>query len=209
MIEHLIQTDAAINPGNSGGPLIDSAGRMIGINTAIYSPSGSSAGIGFAVPVDTVNRVVPQLIASGRYARPSLGIAADDDLSRRILGELGLSGILVLKVEPGSPAAKAGLRAVRVARNGDLILGDAILAVDGTAVDGLNALIAALEGHAVGDRVVLTIHRNGSEVQVQVQLGPAPRATDAGGGRAGALRAAHPGRAQGRSGPASDGDPLV
>jgi S1-C subfamily serine protease len=177
VIEQLIQTDAAINPGNSGGPLIDSAGRMIGINTAIFSPSGSSAGIGFAVPVDTVNRIVPQLIAYGRYMRPTLGIAADDDLSKRVLGEVGLSGILVLKVEQGSPAAKAGLQPVRVARNGDLILGDVILALDGSPVASLNALITLLEGHAVGDRVVLTVHRNGSEVQVPVQLGLGPRAT--------------------------------
>jgi S1-C subfamily serine protease len=180
VIEHLIQTDAAINPGNSGGPLIDSAGRLIGINTAIFSPSGSSAGIGFAVPVDTVNRIVPQLIAYGRYVRPSLGIAADDDVSERVLGEVGLSGILVLKVEQGSPAAKAGLQAARVARNGDLILGDVIRAVDGKAVDSVNALIALLEGYSVGDRVVLTIHRNGSEVPVSVQLGPGPRATGVG-----------------------------
>lgn len=180
LIEHLIQTDAAINPGNSGGPLIDSAGRLIGINTAIFSPSGSSAGIGFAVPVDTVNRIVPLLIAYGRYVRPSLGIAADDDVSERVLGEVGLSGILVLKVEQGSPAAKAGLQPARVARNGDLILGDVIRAVDGKAVDSVTALIALLEGYAVGDRVVLTIHRNGSEVPVSVQLGPGPRATGVG-----------------------------
>jgi S1-C subfamily serine protease len=184
-IDHLIQTDAAINPGNSGGPLIDSAGRLIGINTAIFSPSGSSTGIGFAVPVDTANRIVPQLIAHGRYVRPSLGIAADDDLSERVLDEVGLSGILVLKVEEGSPAAKAGLQPARVARNGDLILGDVILAVEGNAVDGLNALIAQLERHAIGDRVVLTVYRNGAEVQVPVQLGPGPRATDVGGGRGG------------------------
>ena len=183
MIEHLIQTDAAINPGNSGGPLIDSAGRMIGINTAIFSPSGSSAGIGFAVPVDTVNRIVPQLIAYGRYVRPSLGIAADDDLSKRILGEVGLSGILVLKVEQGGAAAKAGLQPARLARNGDLVLGDVILAVDGRAVDSLNALIAVLDAHVIGDRVVLTLYRKGSEVQVPVQLGPAPRTTDLGEGR--------------------------
>jgi len=183
MIEHLIQTDAAINPGNSGGPLIDSAGRMIGINTAIYSPSGSSAGIGFAVPVDTVNRIVPQLIAYGRYVRPSLGIAADDDLSRRVLGELGRSGILVLKVEQGSPAAKAGIQPTRLDRKGDLILGDVILAVDGAAVDSVNALMTVLEGHAVGDQVVVTLYRNGSEIQVPVQLGPAQRATTTGDGR--------------------------
>ncbi len=184
-IEHLIQTDAAINPGNSGGPLIDSAGRLIGINTAIFSPSGSSAGIGFAVPVDTVNRIVPQLIAYGRYVRPSLGIAADDDLSKHVLGEVGLTGILVLKVEQGSSAAKAGLQPARLTRNGDLVLGDVILAVDGKAVDSLNALITVLEGHSVGDRVLLTVRRQGSDVQVPVQLGPGPRAADVVDGRGG------------------------
>jgi S1-C subfamily serine protease len=190
MIEQLIQTDAAINPGNSGGPLIDSAGRLIGINTAIFSPSGSSAGIGFAVPVDTVNRIVPQLIAHGRYVRPSLGIAADDDLSERILHEVGLAGILVLKVEQGSPAAKAGLQPARVARNGDLVLGDVIQAVDGKPVARINALIALLEGRAVGDQVVLTIHRNGAQVQIPVRLGPGPRTGGIGAGSGGFLQAA-------------------
>jgi S1-C subfamily serine protease len=172
VIEHLIQTDAAINPGNSGGPLIDSAGRLIGINTAIYSPSGSSAGIGFAVPVDTVNRIVPQLIAFGRYVRPSLGFTADDDLSKSILGELGMAGILILKVEQDGPAAKAGLRPARLARNGDLVLGDVIQAMDGQPVDSVAALAGLLDRHAVGDRVVLTVNRNGSITQVPVQLGP-------------------------------------
>jgi S1-C subfamily serine protease len=189
-IEQLIQTDAAINPGNSGGPLIDSAGRLIGINTAIFSPSGSSAGIGFAVPVDTVNRIVPQLIASGRYIRPSLGIVADDDLSERVLEEAGLSGVLVLKVEAGSPAAKAGIQATRAARNGDLILGDVIVAVDGKPVNSIGKLITVLEGYTIGDRVVLTVHRSGSEVQVQVQLGPGPRATGPGARRGGLPQAA-------------------
>jgi len=189
-IEHLIQTDAAINPGNSGGPLIDSAGRLIGINTAIFSPSGSSAGIGFAVPVDTVNRIVPQLIASGRYIRPSLGIVADDDLSERVLEEAGLSGVLVLKVEAGSPAAKAGIQSTRAARNGDLILGDVIVAVDGKPVTSIGKLITVLEGYTIGDRVVLTVHRNGGEIQVQVQLGPGPRATGPGARRGGLPQAA-------------------
>ena len=103
-IEHLIQTDAAINPGNSGGPLLDSAGRLIGINTALYSPSGAYAGIGFAVPVDTVNRVVPQLIARGEYLRPSLGVGVDADINRALTKELGVEGVLLLNVEPGSAA---------------------------------------------------------------------------------------------------------
>jgi S1-C subfamily serine protease len=98
-IDHLIQTDAAINPGNSGGPLLDSAGRLIGINTAIFSPSGAYAGIGFAVPVDTVNRVVPQLIAEGRYVRPTLGVSVDEDVNRAIARRLDIEGVAVLRVE--------------------------------------------------------------------------------------------------------------
>ncbi len=113
-IDHLIQTDAAINPGNSGGPLLDSAGRLIGINTAIYSPSGASAGIGFAVPVDTVNRVVPQLIRSGRYVRPALGIEVDTALNQRLAELRGEPGVIILRVAPGSAADAAGLKGARL-----------------------------------------------------------------------------------------------
>src|SRR5690606_15054965 len=108
-IRHLIQTDAAINPGNSGGPLLDSAGRLIGINTAIYSPSGASAGISFAVPVDTVMRVVPQLIANGRYAQPVLGVESDEELNERLKRLSGINGVFVLGINPGSAAERAGL----------------------------------------------------------------------------------------------------
>ena len=104
----LIQTDAAINPGNSGGPLLDSSGRLIGINTAIFSPSGAYAGVGFAVPVDTVNRVVPQLVAKGKYTRPVLGISTDEQVNQLLGKQLGVKGVAVLEVEPGSPAAAAG-----------------------------------------------------------------------------------------------------
>jgi S1-C subfamily serine protease len=109
-IDHLIQTDAAINPGNSGGPLLDSAGRLIGINTAIYSPSGASAGIGFAVPVDTVMRVVPQLIKTGKYIRPALGIEVDEQLNQRLLALTGSKGVFVLRVTPGSAAHRPASR---------------------------------------------------------------------------------------------------
>ncbi len=109
-IENMIQTDAAINPGNSGGPLLDSAGRLIGVNTAIYSPSGSSAGVGFAIPADTVNRVVPQLIKNGKIYRPSLGAEIDDQFSRTVTQRLGVEGALIFRVQPNSPAAQAGLR---------------------------------------------------------------------------------------------------
>ena len=170
-IRHLIQTDAAINPGNSGGPLLDSAGRLIGVNTAIFSPSGSFSGIGFAVPVDTVNRVVPQLIASGRYVRPRIGIYGDDDVSRPILAELGLGGVLILRVEPESPAAVAGLVETRVTNAGDIIPGDVIQAVDGRSVSAMTDLIEVLENYRIGDQVELDLVRRGESIRVAVILG--------------------------------------
>lgn len=170
-IEHLIQTDAAINPGNSGGPLLDSAGRLIGINTAIYSPSGAYAGIGFAVPVDTVNRVVPQLLAEGRYVRPSLGISVDDDVNRAIARQLGVEGIAVLRVESGSGADTAGLRPFSIDSDGDVVPGDIVVAVDGKAVDDVSALLSTLDDYNIGDAVLLTVNRGGSEVSVRVVLG--------------------------------------
>ncbi len=169
-IEHLIQTDAAINPGNSGGPLLDSAGRLIGINTAIVSPSGAYAGIGFAVPVDTVNRVVPQLIAKGRYTRPSLGISVDVDMNRVITKQLGISGVLVLRVSRDSGAERAGLRGTRVDGRGDVIPGDVILAVDETPVTSVSELLSVLEGYRVGDTVALRIWRSGKEQRLNVVL---------------------------------------
>ncbi|MGB5493614.1 MAG: trypsin-like peptidase domain-containing protein [Sedimenticolaceae bacterium] len=169
-IEHLIQTDAAINPGNSGGPLLDSAGRLIGINTAIYSPSGAYAGIGFAVPVDTVNRVVPQLIAQGRYIRPSLGISIDANINQVITEQLGVSGVAVLQVQSGSAAEAAGLRSTRVDADGEVIPGDVILAVAGIRVDSIPDLLSALDKQRIGDEVALRIWRDGRELQVSVVL---------------------------------------
>ena len=172
-IDNLIQTDAAINPGNSGGPLIDSAGRVIGMNTAILSSTGHSAGIGFAVPVDTINRVVPRLIAYGRYVRPTLGILSDDDLSARLLEGAGVRGVLVLQVQSGSPAARAGLQGASVDSGGDWVGGDVILAVDGVPVDSVEALIDVLDQHAVGDAVRLSVYRGGQIVTLEAVLGPA------------------------------------
>jgi S1-C subfamily serine protease len=170
VIRNLIQTDAAINPGNSGGPLIDSAGRLIGINTMIYSPSGAYAGIGFAVPVDTVNRVVSQLVAFGRYVRPTLGIAADDEINRELLYGTRREGVVVLGVARGSPANRAGLRAARSTPAGRVQLGDVITAVDGESVATLADLVAILDEHQFGDRVTLTVERDGEARKVTVTL---------------------------------------
>ncbi|MFZ5484535.1 MAG: S1C family serine protease [Pseudomonadota bacterium] len=171
-IDHLIQTDAAINPGNSGGPLLDSAGRLIGINTAIYSPSGASAGIGFAVPVDTVNRVVPALIREGRYLRPSLGIEVDEALNRRLAERQGLEGVVILRVSPGSAAEAAGLRGARVTQAGGILPGDILVALDGQPVRSVRDLLARLDDHRIGDRVQVTVLRDGQEAVLQVTLQP-------------------------------------
>jgi len=170
-IDHLIQTDAAINPGNSGGPLLDSAGRLIGINTAIYSPSGASAGIGFAVPVDTVMRVVPQLIKTGKYIRPALGIEVDEQLNQRLLALTGSKGVFVLRVTPGSAAHKAGLAGVEVTSQG-IVPGDRIIGVDGKATDDVAKLLARLDDRKVGDVVVLSVERAGKTREVRVELQP-------------------------------------
>lgn len=171
-IEHLIQTDAAINPGNSGGPLLDSAGRLIGINTAIYSPSGTSAGIGFAVPVDTVNRVVPQLIAGGRYVRPTLGIAADENLNTRLKRILAVEGVVILRVAPGSAAEAAGLRGAVLSPEGGITPGDIITAVDGKPIDSVSKLLGRLDDRQVGEVAKLEILREGRKLEVAVVLQP-------------------------------------
>jgi S1-C subfamily serine protease len=170
LIEHLIQTDAAINPGNSGGPLLDSAGRLIGVNTLIFSPSGASAGVGFSVPVDTVNRVVPQLIARGSYARPALGIEVDEDLNRTLTERLRTRGVVILRVTPGSAAAAAGLQGLRTQRDGSIVPGDIIVAVNQREVEGVARLLSRLDDFQVGDTVRLTVLRAGQSREVPVQL---------------------------------------
>jgi S1-C subfamily serine protease len=169
-IENLIQTDAAINPGNSGGPLIDSAGRLVGINTAIYSPSGASVGIGFAVPVDTVNRIVPKLIADGRVLRPVMGISADDRYSRTLLQDHSVQGVLILGIAPGSPAERAGLRPTSSDQRGAIVLGDVIESIDGTPVPSMQKLTDVLESKKAGDVLVLTIWRQGERLPIEIQL---------------------------------------
>jgi S1-C subfamily serine protease len=166
-IQGVVQTDAAINPGNSGGPLLDSAGRLIGVNTAIYSPSGASAGIGFAIPVDTVNRIVPELIRSGRVTRPGLGVqTAEEQIAER----LGVNGVLVVDVAPGSAAAKAGIRPTRRETSGRVRWGDVITAVDGKKTLSPNELFLTLEKYRVGDSVNLTLLRDGKSVQTKITL---------------------------------------
>jgi len=167
-IKDVIQTDAAINPGNSGGPLLDSAGRLIGVNTQIASPSGASAGIGFAIPVDIVNRVVPEIIRYGRVTRPILGVeVVADHVTRR----LGLAGVLLLEVPETSAAGKAGLRGTIVTRDGRIRqLGDLILKIDDHPTPGQNALFDALEKHKVGDEVRVTYKRDEQVQETTVRL---------------------------------------
>jgi S1-C subfamily serine protease len=169
-IQELVQTDAAINPGNSGGPLLDSAGRLIGVNTAIFSPSGAYAGVGFAVPVDTVNRVVPQLVAKGSYVRPVLGIQIDQALNEMLRKRLGVKGVAIAGVEPGSPAAQAGLRAAKIEPGGGIVPGDIILAVDGKEVDTAAALVARLDEKKVGQTVTLAVLRDGKRAEIKATL---------------------------------------
>ncbi|HLX30837.1 MAG TPA: trypsin-like peptidase domain-containing protein [Casimicrobiaceae bacterium] len=169
-IEHLIQTDAAINPGNSGGPLLDSAGRVIGMSTAIYSPSGASAGIGFAVPIHTINRVVTALIEHGKYTSPTLGIETDDDINDALSQRLGVEGVFVLRVDRGGPAARAGLRGARLERGGYIVPGDAIVSVEGKPVTSVSRLEARLDDFRIGDRVHLGILRSGKRLEVEATL---------------------------------------
>lgn len=169
-LEHLIQTDAAINPGNSGGPLLDSAGRLIGINTAIYSPSGAAAGVGFAVPVDTVNRVVPELINKGRYVRPSMGLQTDESLNERLKAAVGVEGVFVLGVAHGSPAEGAGLEPAHILRDAEIVSGDVIVSVNGKHVDSVGQLLATLDDYRAGDSVRLGVQRRGKLLDISVQL---------------------------------------
>ncbi|MEN9629863.1 MAG: hypothetical protein RJA10_3091 [Pseudomonadota bacterium] len=168
-IRGVIQTDAAINPGNSGGPLLDSAGRLIGVNTQIASPSGASAGIGFAIPVDEVNRIVPRLIRDGRFVRPAIGVSA---------GPAGLSqalklpkGVVLVDVARGSPAERAGLQPFRRGNRGEVLAGDVITAIDEQAVADLDDMLSQLERRQPGDTVTLTLWRSGQSRKQAVVLG--------------------------------------
>ena len=170
-IEGAIQTDASINPGNSGGPLLDSHGRMIGINSQILSPSGGSAGVGFAVPVNIAKRIVPQLVRSGEVRRPKLGISSRDVEVLKNQIELPVSqGVVIWQVAPGDAAANAGLRGLTQTENGDVEIGDIIVGIDNEKVANNDDLYRILEKHQVGDTVQVQVMRNGRRASVPVRL---------------------------------------
>jgi S1-C subfamily serine protease len=171
-IPDMIQTDASINPGNSGGPLLDSAGRLIGMNTMIYSNTGSSAGIGFAVPLRFIRRIVPQIITNGRTITADLGVRYfDDDVARR----LGIEGVLVRAVVPDSGAEAAGMRGTRQGRNGRILLGDVIVGIgvgnDQRRVRDYDELYNALDEHQPGDEITVQVERDGQRQKLRVRLG--------------------------------------
>lgn len=166
-IEGVIQTDAAINPGNSGGPLLDGTGRLIGVNTQIVSPSGAFAGIGFAVPVDTVNRIVPELIKHGKLIRPGLGVSlVPDAMAKR----WGVKGLIIGKVSRGGAADRAGLKGARETTTGRVELGDIIVAVGGRPVTTVDELMDVMEDHKVGDQVSVEVLRGNRRERVPVIL---------------------------------------
>lgn len=166
-IRDVVQTDAAINPGNSGGPLLDSSGRLIGVNTAIYSPSGASAGIGFSIPVDAVRWVVPELIQHGKIKRPSLGIdVAQAQLERR----LGIEGALVLRVEDGSAADRAGIQPTYRNNYGEIVLGDIIVGIGNENIKSSTEIPLALEKFNPGETVKIRVKRNGKVQELNLKL---------------------------------------
>lgn len=168
-INDMIQTDAAINMGNSGGPLLDSAGQLIGMNTVIFSTSGSSAGLGFAVPADTIKVIVPQIIQHGRVIRPGLGIGiVPDSMKTRIIGND--KGIIVSYVDEKGSAAKAGIKGMTQDRYGRTYLGDIILSVDGQDVNNLDDIYQILETKKIGDEVTVKYRRDGKNLSAKVRL---------------------------------------
>jgi S1-C subfamily serine protease len=166
-IRDMVQTDAAINPGNSGGPLLDSSGSLIGMNTMIYSQSGSSAGIGFAVPASAIKRVVPQIITSGQAESVGLGVQIDP--SQRLERRLRMKGVIVLQVVPGSPAERAGLQGVKRSARG-IALGDVIIGVNDSSIDDYDDLYNTLDHYKPGDRVTLSVRREEGAIKVPIDL---------------------------------------
>jgi len=166
-IRNVVQTDAAINPGNSGGPLLDSQGRLVGVNTAIYSPSGAYAGIGFSIPVDEVNWVVPDLIKHGRVMRPTIGVNL---FQQNLVDRAGLKGAVVSEVIDGSAAEKAGVKSTSRSSRGEIILGDIIIGLGMEKIGNHSDLVLALEKYRPGDEVVLTVMRDEKEVDLTLIL---------------------------------------
>lgn len=166
-IRDVIQTDAAINPGNSGGPLLDAHGRVIGMNTAIVSPSGAYAGIGFAIPVNAIKSIVPELIQHGKIVRPGLGV---NILPDQIAENAGIEGVVIATVVKGGAAEKAGLKGIKRTFFGETEVGDVITAVDGKKVTTADELGTELETHKIGDEVTITIQRDGKEQKTKVRL---------------------------------------
>ena len=165
-IPDMIQTDASINPGNSGGPLLDSSGRLIGMNTMIYSNSGASAGIGFAVPVSTIRRIVPQIISTGKVQQIGLGISI---LSDSVARQNGVNGVIIRAVGDNTPAAKAGLRGLSSNYRGTF-MGDIIIGIDDKKVSNYDQLYNALDAHKPGDKVTVKVRRDGDVISVPVEL---------------------------------------
>lgn len=168
-IHDMIQTDAAINMGNSGGPLLNSSGELIGMNTVIFSTSGSSAGLGFAVPVDTIKEIVPQLIQHGKVIRPALGVSLIPDEAReRVLGEG--KGVIISFVQPKSPADEAGLRGMSKSRRGKFYLGDIIIAINSDQINSYDDIYHALGKYKIGDKIIIRYLREGKEKTTQLTL---------------------------------------
>lgn len=161
-IRDVVQTDAAINPGNSGGPLLDSSGRLIGVNTAIYSPSGASAGIGFSIPVDAVRWVVPELIRYGRIKRPSMGV--------EVRSVRSIEGVVVYAVTEGGAAERAGIRPLYLDRYGNVQLGDVIVAVNGQTIAAYSDLFLELEKYSPGERIIVTVMRDNERINIPLAL---------------------------------------
>jgi len=167
-IRDMIQTDASINPGNSGGPLLNSSGELIGMNTMIASPSGASSGVGFAVPVDTIGKIVPQIIRFGKVTRPDIGGVqfVRDEIARRA----GLEGAVVLQVSRGSQAYELGLRGLTRDNYGRLLVRDVVTGIDSKKIGSWDDLFSALDGYKIGDTVTLTLEREGKARRVAIQL---------------------------------------
>jgi S1-C subfamily serine protease len=177
-IEGAIQTDASINPGNSGGPLLDSHGRMIGINSQIESPSGASAGVGFAIPVSVAKRIVPQLVSNGVIRRPDLGIRWRDVEAMSSQAQLPVSyGVIIWSAQPGGAAGNAGLRGLVQTEDGDVELGDIIVGIDGAKVNNYDDLYRALDKHQIGDTTNVEVIRRGKRMSVPVRLTEPPPAS--------------------------------